>query len=60
MAKAEMDLQKMLANGGDPKELPWYEPNIDNIPEPAKTILENYSKIPPEQVLQHVMGVVSS
>lgn len=60
MAKAEMDIQKMLANGADPKELPWYEPKIDNIPEPAKTILENYSKIPPEQVLQHVMDVVSS
>jgi len=59
MAKAETDLQKMLANGADPKELPWYEPKINDVPEPAKTILENYSKFPPGQVLQHVMDVVS-
>ncbi|KAJ5222627.1 uncharacterized protein N7469_008867 [Penicillium citrinum] len=57
MAKAETDLQKMLANGADPKELPWYEPKINDVPEPAKTILESYSKIPPGQVLQHVMDV---
>lgn len=60
MAKAENDLQSMLANGLDPKDLPWYEPSIEEVPEPAKTILEKYSKIPADQVLQHVMDVVSS
>lgn len=59
MAKAENDLRSMLSQGMDPKELPWYEPTIDEVPEPAKTILEKYSNIPSDQVLQHVMEVVS-
>ncbi|CAI7676960.1 unnamed protein product [Penicillium pancosmium] len=57
MAKAENDLQSMLSKGMDPKELPWYEPTIDEVPEPAKTILEKYSNIPSDQVLQHVVDV---
>ncbi|KAJ5090700.1 hypothetical protein N7532_009384, partial [Penicillium argentinense] len=59
MAKAENDLQSMLSNGMNPKELPWYEPSLDEVPEPAKTLLEKYSKIPSDLVLQHVMDVVS-
>ncbi|KAJ5895224.1 hypothetical protein N7495_006915 [Penicillium taxi] len=59
MAKAESDLQSMLAKGMDPRDLPWYEADLAEVPEPAKTILENYSHISPDQVLQHVMDMVS-
>ena len=60
MAKAESDLRSMLTKGKDPRELPWYRDDFEEVPEPAKTILENYSKIQPEQVLQHVKDVVST
>lgn len=59
MAKAESDLQAMLTKGMDPHQLPWYEPYLHEVPEPAKTILEKYSRIPPDQVVEHVKNVVS-
>lgn len=31
---------------------------LDSVKEPARTILEQYSKIPPEQILGHVKRVV--
>ncbi|KAJ5579928.1 uncharacterized protein N7459_005913 [Penicillium hispanicum] len=57
MAKAESDLRSMIVNGMDPRELPWYETDLTDVPDPAKTILEKYSKIPPDQVVQHVKTV---
>jgi hypothetical protein len=59
MAKAETDLRSMLANGLDPKTLSWYESDLQEIPEPAKTLLEKYSKIPSDQVVHHVNNMVS-
>lgn len=59
MAKAESDLRSMLSNGMDPHELPWYEPDLREVSEPAKTILEKYSKIPSEEVIHHVKSLVS-
>lgn len=59
MAKAESDLRSILDGGFDPREFPWYEPELTEIPEPAKTLLENYSKIQPGQEVEHVKKVVS-
>jgi len=59
MAKAESDLKSILDGGFDPHKFPWYEPDLVEVPEPAKTLLERYSKIPPEQVVEHVKKVVS-
>ncbi|KAJ5622240.1 hypothetical protein N7528_005472 [Penicillium herquei] len=58
MAKAESDLRSMITQGKDPRELPWYQTDLEEVYQPAKTILENYSKIQPDQVLQHVKDVV--
>lgn len=58
-ARTESDLRASLTKGKDPRELPWYKTDFEEVPEPAKTILEDYSKIPPDQVLQHVKAVVS-
>ncbi|KAJ5565060.1 hypothetical protein N7513_001302 [Penicillium frequentans] len=59
MAKAttESERRAALTKGKAPHELPWYKTDFEEVPEPAKTILENYSKIPPDQVLQHVKDV---
>lgn len=59
-ARTESDLRAALTKGKDPRELPWYKTDFEEVPEPGKTILENYSKIPPDQVLQHVKDVVGS
>jgi hypothetical protein len=59
MAKAESDLRSILDGGFDPQKFPWYEPELTEVPEPAKTLLEKYSKIPPGQEVDHVKKVVS-
>ncbi|KAJ5747909.1 uncharacterized protein N7511_009605 [Penicillium nucicola] len=55
MARAEQNLKSILDGKFDPKELPWYEHDLSEIPQPAKKILE--SKIPPAEVLEHVKKV---
>jgi hypothetical protein len=57
MAKAEQDLRSILDGGFNPREFPWYEPELVEVPEPAKKILE--SRIPREAVVEHVKKVVS-
>ncbi|KAJ6161388.1 hypothetical protein N7470_004784 [Penicillium chermesinum] len=57
MAKSETELRSMMAKGKDLRELPWFDAEIDEVPEPAKTILERYSQIPADQILDHVKGV---
>lgn len=59
MAKAESDLKAILDGGFDPHQFLWYEPDLTEAPEPAKTLLERYSNIPPDQVVDHVKKVVS-
>lgn len=59
MAKAEAELNAILDGGFNPHQFPWYEPDLTEAPEPAKTLLERYSKIPPDQVVDHVKKVVS-
>ncbi|KAJ5201844.1 uncharacterized protein N7498_006507 [Penicillium cinerascens] len=54
MARSETNLRSMIANSSDPKSLPWYESDLKEVPEPAKTLLAEYSKIPSDQVVQHV------
>ncbi|KAJ5142905.1 uncharacterized protein N7515_001692 [Penicillium bovifimosum] len=57
MAKAESDLKSILDGGFNPHDFAWYEPELAVVPEPAKTLLESYSKIPTEQVIEHVKRV---
>ncbi|KAJ6104454.1 hypothetical protein N7523_010774 [Penicillium sp. IBT 18751x] len=57
MAKSETDLRSMIADGVDSRTLAWYEPDLEEVPEPAKTLLEKYSRIPSDQVVQHVNGM---
>jgi hypothetical protein len=49
----------ILDGGFDPQKFPWYEPELIEVPEPAKSLLEKYSKIPPGQEVEHVKKVVS-
>ncbi|KAJ5273451.1 hypothetical protein N7478_008576 [Penicillium angulare] len=59
MAQPNSDLRSRLAKVERPQELPWYLNEFEEVPEPAKTILLNYSNIPPDNVLQHVKDVVT-
>jgi hypothetical protein len=49
-------LDKMKARS---KDLPWYSPNPgDKLGPAARQLLENYSRIPPEEVEDHVKRIV--
>ena len=37
----------------------WYADNVTTIPSEARELLEQYSKIPPEEVIPHVLNLVS-
>ncbi len=39
------------------KDVPWYIPEVDK-DVPARTLLEEYSKIPPEDVERHINTIV--
>ncbi|KAJ5659293.1 hypothetical protein N7507_005744 [Penicillium longicatenatum] len=57
-AKTECDLRAALTKDKDPRKLPWYKIDFAEVPEPSKTILGKYSKVPPDQMLQHVKDVL--
>lgn len=40
------------------RQLSWYEPELAQVKEPARTILAEYSKIPEEKIIDHVKQVV--
>ena len=42
------------------KDVEWFIPNVQGIGQPARELLENYSKIPPERVIPHVLEIVSA
>lgn len=41
------------------QSMAWHSAEILNLNEPARTLLEVYSKIPPDQVVSHVIAIVS-
>lgn len=41
------------------KNVPCYTSEIHNLNSPARTLLENYSKISPDQVISHILAIVS-
>lgn len=43
------------------KDVHWYkaELNNDDVSEPARRLLENYSKMAPDRVLSHIKEIVS-
>ncbi|KAJ5108979.1 hypothetical protein N7456_005654 [Penicillium angulare] len=57
MTQTNSDLRSRLAKVENPHELPWYLNEFEEVPEPARTILEKYSNIAPDNVLQHVKDV---
>lgn len=54
----DSQLQNAVTKGFDPKLL--YDPNLDHVEEPVRSILEEYSNIPADQILEHVRQLVST
>ena len=50
-AEAKIDLKD--------KNVPWYDPKLKELGPSARELLENYSKIPPAEVDDHVYKMVS-
>ena len=46
--------------GSRSRDVAWYSKDISEIPEAAREVLEKYSKVPAENVKDHVTKVVSS
>ena len=46
--------------GSRSRDVAWYSKDISEIPEAAREVLEKYSKVPPEEVKDHVTKVVCS
>jgi hypothetical protein len=44
----------------DTRQLPYYLPQLQEVKDPLRKILEEYSGIPPSQVLDHLWRVVCS
>ena len=44
--------------GSRSRDVAWYSKDISEIPEAAREVLEKYSKVPPEEVKDHVTKVV--
>jgi len=40
------------------KDVGWYDKGEPNISQATRTLLEKYSKIPPDQVIPHLMKTV--
>ena len=41
------------------KNVPWYDPKLKKLGPSARELLENYSKIPPAEVEDHIYKMVS-
>lgn len=40
------------------RKFKWYKAGLERVNEPSQTLLEKYSKIPDDQIVNHVMQVV--
>jgi hypothetical protein len=45
--------------GSRDKTVGWYKPTLESINEAQRDLLENYSHIPPERVIPHILEIVS-
>ncbi len=45
---------------GDNKNVPWYRKELGKIDQVALDVLENYSKIPSEDITPHILELVST
>lgn len=41
------------------KDVHWYRTDLETINEPARLLLEKYSRIPSDEVIPHVLKMVS-
>ena len=45
--------------GAKGKDVPWYSKELENVGPGATELLEKYSKIPSDQIVSHVLELVS-
>lgn len=50
--------QPELPSGFKPSK--WFQPGLESVPEPARTLFAEYSKIPDEKIIEHIDEVVST
>jgi len=49
----------MTAVGTKDKSVDWFQPELEDVNAQARSVLETYSNIPSDQVVPHVLRIVS-
>jgi hypothetical protein len=49
----------MAAVGTQDKSVGWFQPELEDVNPQARTILETYCKLSSEEVVPHVLNIVS-
>lgn len=57
--RSTMSVPEELAGLTPDKAVAWYTAEIHDLSLPARSLLENYSKISPDQVIPHILTIVS-
>lgn len=57
MAESSTHVQ-MISKDDLDRQFKWYKAGLERVNEPTQTLLEKYSKIPDDQIVNHVMQVV--
>ena len=57
MAESSTHVQ-MISKDDLDRQFKWYNAGLERVNEPTQTLLEKYSKIPDDQIVNHVMQVV--
>lgn len=47
------------SNKNTDQDLPWYTAELQDLRPSARKLLETYSRIPPDQVVSHILAIVS-
>ena len=55
MASATEELSNKIPD----QDVPWYTEELQDLTPSARKLLETYSRIPPDQVVSHILAIVS-
>lgn len=58
MTETKPGSNSMPSENDDAQKLLWYEPELTEVEPEARELLEKYSNIPSERVVQHVNSLV--
>jgi hypothetical protein len=58
LLKPDPEIEALARQVGGPEKLPWYNAKLDKVAGPMGELLQEYGRIPPGEMLQHVQTIV--